>query len=179
MSLRVSTSRPLMPRLLGRHVQRRADHLGEAGEQRLVGQLLPDRLGHAEVDHLRPPASPSCSVDQDVGRLEVAVDDPLLVRVLHRLADRRRTAPAAAAAVSWFWSQNSVIGTPLTSSITKYGRPDVGGAAVEHLGDVGMVHERQRLPLGLEAGDDLPRVHARLDDLQRHLAADRLRSARP
>ena len=26
--------------------------------------------------------------DQDVGRLEVAVDDPLLVGVLHRLADR-------------------------------------------------------------------------------------------
>ena len=28
------------------------------------------------------------SVDQDVRRLEVAVDDPLLMGVLHRLADR-------------------------------------------------------------------------------------------
>ena len=37
-----------------------------------------------------------------------------------------------------------------------------------------MVHQRQRLPLGLEAGDHLPRVHAGLDDLERHLAADRL-----
>ena len=37
-----------------------------------------------------------------------------------------------------------------------------------------MVHHRQGLPLGLEAGQDLPRVHARLDDLQRHAAADRL-----
>ena len=37
-----------------------------------------------------------------------------------------------------------------------------------------MVHQRQGLPLGLEAGDDLARVHARLDDLQRDLAADRL-----
>ena len=36
---------------------------------------------------------------QHVGRLEVAVDDPLLVRVLHRLADLRRTAPAAARGV--------------------------------------------------------------------------------
>jgi hypothetical protein len=26
--------------------------------------------------------------------------------------------------VRWFWSQNSVIGTPFASSITKYGRPD-------------------------------------------------------
>ena len=46
---------------------------------------------------------------------------------------------------------------------------------VEHLGDVGVVHHRQGLPLGLEPGDDLLGVHARLDDLQRHPAADRVR----
>ena len=40
--------------------------------------------------------------------------------------------------------------------MTKYGRPGLGRAGVEHLGDVRMVHQRQRLPLGLEAGDDLP-----------------------
>ena len=68
----------------------------------------------------------------------------------------------------------SVIGTPLTSSMTKYGRPAVGGAGVEDLGDVRVVHHRQRLPLGLEPGDDLLRVHARLDDLQRDPAADGL-----
>ena len=28
-------------------------------------------------------------------------------------------------------------------------------AAVEHAGDVGVVHQGQGLPLGLEAGDDL------------------------
>ncbi len=50
----------------------------------------------------------------------------------------------------------------------------LGGTGVEDLGDVGVVHQGQGLPLGLEAGDDLPRVHAELDDLQRHLAADRL-----
>ena len=37
-----------------------------------------------------------------------------------------------------------------------------------------MVHQRQRLPLGLEAGDDLLGVHAQLDDLERDAAADRL-----
>ena len=37
-----------------------------------------------------------------------------------------------------------------------------------------MVHQRQRLPLGFEAGDHLPRVHAGLDDLERHLPLDRL-----
>ena len=49
----------------------------------------------------------------------------------------------------------------------------VGHAGVEDLGDVRVVHQRQRLPLGLEAGDHLPRVHPRLDDLQRDLALDR------
>ena len=42
-----------------------------------------------------------------------------------------------------------------------------------------MVHQGQGLPLGLEAGDDLPRVHAGLDDLEGHLAADRAAAARP
>ena len=37
-----------------------------------------------------------------------------------------------------------------------------------------MVHHRQRLPLGLEAGDHLPRVHAGLDDLERDRPLDRL-----
>ena len=48
-------------------------------------------------------------------------------------------------------------------------------AGVEDLGDVGVVHQRQGLALGLEAGDDLLGVHAGLDDLQGHLAADGLR----
>ena len=48
----------------------------------------------------------------------------------------------------------------------------VGGAGVEDPRDAGVVHERQGLALGLEAGDDLFGVHARLDDLERDLAAD-------
>jgi hypothetical protein len=34
--------------------------------------------------------------------------------------------------------------------------------------------ERRRLTLLLEARDDVARVHAELDDLERHLAPDRL-----
>ena len=37
-----------------------------------------------------------------------------------------------------------------------------------------MVHHGQGLPLRLEAGDDRLGVHAQLDDLERHAAADRL-----
>ena len=37
-----------------------------------------------------------------------------------------------------------------------------------------MVHQGQRLAFGLEAGDDLAGVHAGLDDLEGHLAVNRL-----
>jgi hypothetical protein len=37
-----------------------------------------------------------------------------------------------------------------------------------------MIHECQRLPLGFEAGHDLPGVHARLDNLQGNSAPDGL-----
>ena len=47
-------------------------------------------------------------------------------------------------------------------------------SSIQDAGDVGMVHQGQRLPLGLEAGHDLLGVHAQLDDLQGHPAADRL-----
>ena len=77
--------------------------------------------------------------------------------------------------VRWLSSQYLVIGTPLTSSMTKYGRPGFRGPGVEDAGDVRVIHHRQGLPLGLEAGDDLRDVHARLDDLEGDLAADGLR----
>ena len=49
-----------------------------------------------------------------------------------------------------------------------------GGAGVQRLRDVGMVHDGQRLPLGLEAGQDVPRVHPELDDLERDGATEGL-----
>ena len=47
-------------------------------------------------------------------------------------------------------------------------------SGIQHLGDVRMVHHRQRLPLGLEPGDDLLGVHAQLDDFQRDAPPHRL-----
>ena len=55
-------------------------------EQRLVGQPLGDRLGDVEVDHLRE-RPVVLSADQHVARLEVAMDAPLVMRVLDRLTD--------------------------------------------------------------------------------------------
>ena len=72
-------------------------------------------------------------------------------------------------------SQYLVIGMPLTSSMTKYGRPGLGRARVEHLGDVRVIHQGERLALGLEASQHLPRVHTRLDELERDHAPNRFR----
>src|SRR5262249_755600 len=41
-------------------------------------------------------------------------------------------------------------------------------------GDVGVVHERQRLALGLKAGEHAPGIHSRLDQFERDAAFDRL-----
>ena len=51
--------------------------------------------------------------------------------------------------------------------------PRFGGAGVQHLGNVRMVHERQGLPLCLKACDHGLGVHAQFDDFQRHPTAHR------
>jgi hypothetical protein len=49
--------------------------------------------------------------------------------------------------------------------------PGVGDARVEHLGDARVVHQRQGLPLGLEARRHISRVPARTHHLHRDAAA--------
>jgi hypothetical protein len=66
-----------------------------------------------------------------------------------------------------------VIGTPRTSSITKYGRP-LSVAPASNARDVRMIHQRHRLSLGFEARDELLRVEAELDQLQGDAPTHRL-----
>ena len=155
-------------RLLGAHVQRRADELGEPGEQRLVGELSAGRLGDAEVDDLHN-RFVVVKRHQHVRRLDVAMDDPLLMRVLHRLADGDKQFQTLARCQLGLIT---VLGDGHAADQFHYEERPAGvrRPGVEHLRDVGMVHQRQRLPLGLEAGDDLPSVHPRLDDFEGHLA---------
>jgi hypothetical protein len=134
---------------------------------------LPGGLGHPEVDHLRHRLI-VVERDQYVARLEVAVDDSFLVGVLDGVADleeqpqppRDWQAPLVAVAGD---------GHPADQFHHEIGTAAVGGARLPHLCDFGVVHHRQRLPLGLEAGNDLAAVHARLDDLDRHLPPHGLR----
>ncbi len=160
-------------RLLGGHVERRAGNAAKRGEKAMLGEPhTAGGLGQTEVDDL----GNGCSVmafDQDVGGLQVAVDDPLLVGVLHGRADLaeegepfRELEPVLVA----------VVGErdPLDQLHDEKRTTVLGRAGIEDLGDVGMVHQRQRLAFGLEAGEDGFGIHASLDQFESDRASDRL-----
>ena len=109
------------------------------------------------------------------------MNDPFLMRVLHGLADgdeelqtlpRRQVLLVAVAGDRHPLDQlHHEVGSARTAA------RDVapGRTGVEHLGDIGVIHQGQRLPLGLEAGQHLATVHARLHQLERDFALHRLR----
>ena len=78
-------------------------HLAVVGEERLLRQLPIDRLGDAEVDDF---GDRHAVVERDhhIGGLEVAMDDPLLMGMLDRVADLDEQ-PGRSRVVSRFWSQ--------------------------------------------------------------------------
>ena len=93
------------------------------------------------------------------------MDDPLLVSVLHRLADRDEQLEPFAERQPAFVAEPGD-GDALDQLHDKVGATRVGRAGVEDLGDVGMVHERQGLALSGEPGEHLAAVHPGLDNLQ-------------
>jgi hypothetical protein len=159
-------------RLLGAHVLERADDRAHRGVHRPLGEPLVQRLGHAEVDDLRHGLR-VLHGDHHVGRLDVAVDDPLLVRVLDGVADGQEERQAVAHGQAHLVAIPGD-GQPLDQLHHEVRQARLGGAGVEDARDVRVVHESERLALGLEAPQDFLRVHARLDELQRHAAADGL-----
>ncbi len=102
-----------------------------------------------------------------------AVDEAFLVRVLHGGADvGEQFEPGFG--VELFFSAIPGDRDALDQLHDEVGAALVGGAGVVNFGDVGVVHQRERLALGLEAGDDFLRIHPRLDDLERDAAFHRL-----
>src|ERR1035441_6834345 len=99
------------------------------------------------------------------------MDDAFLVGVLDRPANlrekpqalRRGQVPLVA-----------VISNPLTRYQFHHEKRTAAlrGAGIEYLGNIGVVHERQSLSFGFKPGDDLPGIHAQLDDLEGDPAAD-------
>jgi hypothetical protein len=100
---------------------------------------------------------------------------PILVRVLDRLADRDEQLQAFPE------RQPRLVAVPGDGQPLDHLHDEIGaatpglpfirggrGPGVEDFGDVGVVHQRQRLPLGLEPGDHLAAVHPGPDQLQGH-----------
>ena len=157
--------------------------MGEACVNRLVGQLLAGRLRNTKVDHLGD-WQIIVHRDQYIGWLDVAMDDPLLMRMLNRLTDLHeefesllrcqlpliaelgdrdatdqlhdKVRPANRGR-RWGIADRSRFKVVSTSF------PDC--SRIQNLCDVGMVHQSQSLPLGLESRQDLATVHSQLDDL--------------
>jgi hypothetical protein len=94
--------------------------------------------------------------------------------VLHRLAHRdERFQPGP----DWKPKAVTILGNRLSIHELHHEErlPRLSGAAVVDAGGTGMVHERERLPLGVEPGQDRTRIHADLDQLQGHHPVHRRR----
>ena len=115
----------------------------------MIAQWLPaDRLRQAEVDDLRDRLA-VVALDQDVCRLQVAMDDALLMRMLHGRTDPaekfQTLGQAQAVLVAVARERNALDQLHHEERSPAFGRP-----RIEELCDVPVVHERQRLPLRLK-----------------------------
>ena len=102
------------------------------------------------------------------------MDDRLLVRVLDARRTPRRTAAGARRCERCWVSQCSVIGTPATYSMTKYGRPSgvLPPSKTRAMAGWSIIASAWRSDSNRATTS--PGVHPRLDDLQGHLAPDGL-----
>ena len=110
--------------LLGRHERGRAHDRVRDGELRRRGAVVRgvEQPDDAEVGHPRPHGAVArAALEQHVGGLDVAVDDAERVHVAERL--QICTASAHASGAGTGRASQSVIGWPLTRSMTRYGMP--------------------------------------------------------
>jgi len=106
-----------------------------------------DRLRDAEVEHLHDTGR----CDQDVGRLQVAVDDAAFVRRLERARDLLRGGQGVAERQR---SATDAAGEPLAFDEFEHERLNAGGVLDPVDGaDVGMIERREQPRLACESGD--------------------------
>ena len=153
-------------RLLGTHVLERSEDHALTALRRGGVPSPSDGLRGSKIDDLRQRVAIPLG-DEHVRWLQVAMDDALLVRVLDGRAylheQRQPIARRKALAIAVVGDGGTV------DELHDKVRPTFARrSCVEHRRDIGMIHERQRLPLRLESGDDLARVHAGFDQLERH-----------
>ena len=151
---------------------------GVFGGQRQAGACFPsprspcaigvEELGDAEVEQ------PDLAAlgEQDVGRLEVAVDHEVNVGVVHRLADLFEQGQALVERRVAGCRRPTTSGSAVDVLEGEVG--DAGGvdAAVEELRDAAMGEAGQALALDPEAPAELAALESATDPLQRDLAAE-------
>ena len=154
----------LAAHLLGRRVLRRHRPAAEPRQRRvvlaLVARIVQD-LGDAEVEQL----DRAVGGDERVRRLEIAMDDEVLVRVLDAVADRGEEREALPHVEG---PGVAVGGDRLAGDVLhcEVGPAVAGGAAVEEPRDVGVLEPREDLPLAQEALEDLAAGAAAADQFQ-------------
>jgi hypothetical protein len=104
---------------------------------------------------------------QNVRGFDIPMNDPFLVGVLDcstDLDEQFKTLPRQQliliAVIRDFNAEHQLHDKKRT--------PAGGHSGIKDFGDIGMIHERERLALGFEPGYHLRRVHAQFDHLKRH-----------
>ena len=111
--------------------------------------------------------------DHDIGGLDIPVDNSLLMCVLNRTADIHKQFQPRPHIQLVLIAKFSDRDTPYQLHHEK-GSARVGCAGIQNLRNIGVLHHRKGLSLGLKSSDDLFGIHAQLDDFQRHTSCDRL-----
>src|SRR5258707_9406512 len=128
-----------------------------------------ENLRHPEIEQL----GNALFGDEDVAGLDVAVDNQVSVRILHRAADfGKQLEPARNGETVRVAIAVDALAIDVLHH--KVGQAFFGCSAIQQRGDVRMYERGENLPLVPKAGDDEFRVHPALDDLDRYLLAVRL-----
>jgi hypothetical protein len=166
--------RRLAENLLGRSVGRRQRAILESGGFEIrVGRVLGglggvDRvgnqdLGDAEVEEFHA----ARGIDQQVRRLEIAMHDEVAMRQIDRLRNGE-DQPDARCEIGADALAPGVDRLALHELQYEIRPPVRRDPAVEKAGDVRMLEARQDLALAQEAAQHRVRVHAALEELERH-----------
>ena len=115
-----------------------------------------EQLRNAEIEQFRD----AVRRHEDVRRLEIAVHDQVLMRVLHGVAHLEEQAQALLDRQPLLLAPRGDLhaGDVLENNV---GRAVISGAAVEQSRDVGVLQVRENLPLATESRDRLVASRAR------------------
>ena len=116
----------------------------------MLGHALAHGLRHAKVDHLELCAFTLDHKGEHIARFQVTVHNALEMRVLHRFA---RLLKELQAFINTEFDSVAELGDRLALHVLhgEVGSTLRSQTAVEDLGDPGVIHDRQRLALLIEA----------------------------